>query len=439
LGPRSAIFAPQPNLGLIIVDEEHEPAYKQTDQRPYYNARDVAIQLSDLQGVTVILGSATPDIGTYKNGLEGQFTVLRLPTRIRSGPDGETIAGRLAQTTIVDMREELRFGVRGIFSRPLDSAIRECLSRNEQIILYLNRRGTAGIVQCRDCGYVIKCKRCDYSLTYHSAGEYLLCHHCGRRYPTSKSCAQCTSKRIRYLGLGTQKVAQEVEATFNVPVLRWDSDTTIEKNAHLKLLTKFRRNEAPILVGTQMVAQGLDLPNVTLVGVILADLGLHLPDFRAGERAFQLLSQVSGRSGRGGTPGRVIIQTYLPDHYVITNGALQDYEAFFETELAYRSRYNNPPFSRLARCAFQDTNMDRGLRKAESFAKHLRDITRQRGLIDIAIIGPTPMIPSKRRGKFRWQLLIRVPISPLYDLPDTIRELSIPSDWGIELDPLTIN
>ena len=321
LGTRSAVFAPMPDLGLIILDEEHEWTYKQAEMPPRYHARATAMTLGRMTGATVVLGSATPDVATYFAAGRGRLGLLSLYDRLRPGDDGTPQPVPLAEVEVVDMREELKAGVRSIFSRALTDALSETLQRGQQAILFLNRRGSAGTVQCRSCGHVLYCRSCSSPLTYHAEGERLVCHQCGRRYRPGGACPQCHSPHIRYLGLGTQRVVQEVERTTGAAVLRWDRDAARERDAHRVIMERFTRGEAQVLVGTQMVAQGLHLPNVTLVGVVLADLGLYLPDFRAGERAFQLLCQVAGRAGRGSEPGRVVVQTYTPEHYAVQAGA----------------------------------------------------------------------------------------------------------------------
>ena len=356
LGSRSAVFAPVPDLGLVILDEEHEWTYKQQDIAPRYHARDVALKLAELTGATVVMGSATPDLVTHHHARQGRHRLLELPQRLAPGGGGRAQAVPLPRAQVVDMREELKAGVRSIFSRSLHEALARTLERGEQAILFLNRRGASGIVQCRDCGHVLRCRSCDVPLTYHAVGERMVCHHCARRTRQPSQCPACRGPRIRHLGLGTQRVVQEVEQTFGARVLRWDYDAARGREAHEALMASFARGEADVLVGTQMVAKGLDLPRVTLAGAILADLGLHLPDYRSAERTFQLLCQVAGRAGRGGEPGQAIIQTYSPEHYAVRLAAAQDYDAFAAEELAFRRTHAYPPFSRLGRLLFQHTN-----------------------------------------------------------------------------------
>ncbi|MCX7912904.1 MAG: primosomal protein N', partial [Dehalococcoidales bacterium] len=310
IGPRSAVFAPQPDLGLIVIDEEHEWTYKQ-EVSPRYHAREVAKKLGELTGAVVVLGSATPDVETYYHARGGGYRLLSLPERV------VPLAGSpLPRVEVVDMREELKEGNRGVFSRRLIRAVGDALSRNEQVILFLNRRGGATFIQCRRCGFVMRCRRCEVTLTQHPAENALICHQCGYRSAVPSACPECRSRELKFLGLGTQKLEQEVAGVFpGARVLRWDSDVIRGKITHEAILQKFRRHEADILIGTQMVAKGLDIPAVTLVGVVNADVTLNLPDFRAGERTFQLLSQVAGRAGRGPGGGAVIVQTFSPRHY----------------------------------------------------------------------------------------------------------------------------
>ena len=352
VGPRSALFAPLSRLGLIVMDEEHEWTYKQHEQSPRYHARDVARELARLSGAVMVMGSATPDVGSYYRARRGYYRLLELPGRVASTPGarGSRHSGTspLARVRVVDMRRELKEGNRGIFSRALGRSLENTLGRGEQVILFLNRRGESTLVQCRDCGFVLNCRRCDVPLVHHMGG-YLLCHQCNARSHPPTTCPQCDSHRIRYLGLGTQRVVEEIEQIFpGERVLRWDRDIAGAASQHQALLEDFANGKARILVGTQMVAKGLHVPSVTLVGVILADVGLYMPDLRAGERAFQLLCQVAGRAGRGSRPGEVIIQTYSPEHYVVQAGARQSYRLFYEQELAFRRQQDNPPFSRMA-------------------------------------------------------------------------------------------
>jgi primosomal protein N' (replication factor Y) len=430
IGPRSAIFAPQPDLGLIVIDEEHEWSYKQADKSPRYHARDVALKLAGLTGAVVVLGSATPDVETYYRAQQGDYQLLRLPERV-TPRDGTA----LPQVEIVDMREELKAGVRSLFSRSLSEAISQAVTSDEQVILFLNRRGAATFIQCRSCGFVFRCRRCDVPLTYHLTEESLVCHQCNRRVPVPESCPRCGRRSLKFLGLGTQKLEQE--AGYNFPtarLLRWDTDVTRGRYSHDEILAKFRGHRADILIGTQMVAKGLDLPLVTLVGVVSADTALNLPDFRAGERTFQLLSQVAGRAGRGVRGGRVIIQSYTPEHYAIQAAAQHDYAAFYNKEVEYRLKLRNPPFSRLACLTYSHTNAFLCQREAERMKRLLSQEIDSRGLADIEIIGPAPAFIHRRRGRFRWQLILRG-----RGLSEFLSPVPFPQGWAVDIDPVGLS
>ncbi|TMF65852.1 MAG: primosomal protein N', partial [Chloroflexi bacterium] len=340
IGSRSALFAPLERLGLIVVDEEQEPSYKQ-ESDPRYHAVDAALELGRITGAAVVLGSATPRVVTYEAARRGELTSLALPERVGDLP--------LPRTTIVDLRLELRTGNRGTLSQALRQALQRTVAAGEQAILYLNRRGFATVVLCRDCGYVAKCPACEIPYAYHADGS-LVCHRCGRREPEAPEvCPACGSARIKQLGVGTQRVEEEVRAAVpRANVIRLDRDAIRAKGAHAAAYERMRSGDAQVIVGTQMLAKGFDLPRVTLVGVVNADTILNLPDFTAAERTFELLTQVLGRSGRGEAGGRGIVQTYLPEHYAIRAAAAHDYVAFAEAELEGRRRFGYPPFGRLA-------------------------------------------------------------------------------------------
>jgi primosomal protein N' (replication factor Y) len=430
IGPRSAVFAPQPDLGLIVVDEEHEWSYKQSDKSPRYHARNVALKLAELSGAVVILGSATPDIETYYHARQGDYKLLELPGRV-TPRDGTA----LPQVEIVDLKEELKAGVRGLFSRSLAEAISQAVTNDEQVILFLNRRGAATFIQCRGCGFVLRCKRCDVPLTYHLAEESLVCHQCNRRSPVPESCPRCSRRNLKFLGLGTQKLEQE--AGYNFPtarLLRWDTDVTRGRYSHNEILSEFRGHQADILIGTQMVAKGLDLPLVTLVGVVSADTALNLPDFRAGERTFQLLSQVAGRAGRGVRGGRVIIQSYTPEHYAIQAAAKHDYTAFYNKEVEYRRQLRNPPFSQLACLTFSHTSDILCQREAERMKRLLSQEIASKGVADIELIGPAPAFIHRRRGRFRWQLILRG-----RGLAEFLAPIPLPQGWVVDIDPVGLS
>lgn len=436
VGPRSALFAPVEDLGLIVLDEEHEWTYKQSDAQPHYHARETAEQLASLTGAVVVLGSATPDIVTAWRATQGLIGKLSMPARIeRSGA-----ATSLAEVDVVDMRTELREGNRSIFSRLLQERLQDTIAAGRQAVLFLNRRGAASVVACRSCGFVVRCPRCSTPLTYHrpfdgaGAGR-LRCHHCGRGRAEPGRCPRCRSIHIRYLGLGTQRVVDEVgRIAPDARVLRWDSDTASTTGAHERLLRSFAEGEADVLVGTQMVAKGLDVPSVDLVGAVLADIGIHMPDFRAPERTFQLLTQVAGRAGRGPRAGYAVIQTYLPDHYAIQAAAEQDYTAFYSTEMEHRRAQGSPPFSRLVRLLY-DGHSDRhtAQNEARQLAGRLRRTVHEWDMRGVDVIGPAPTYPPRIRNAWRWQLLIRAPEPRLL-----LDKLSIPSAWRVDVDPVNI-
>ena len=405
VGPRSALFAPAFKLGLIVVDEEHEPAYKQEEMPPFYHARDAALALGRRCGAVVVMGSATPDVATYHEAQRGRHDLLKLPDRV-PGPDGKPIP--LADSEIVDMRQELREGNRSVFSRRLLACLDDTISAGRQAILFLNRRGSAAFMQCRECGCVVTCSRCSVAYAYHAETSRLLCHYCNRARRLPRACPQCRGGRIREMGVGTEAVEAELQARYpGVRMERWDSDVVRAPAELERAMDRLTNGEAQILVGTQMVARGLDLPNVTLSAVLLADLGLNMPDFRAGERAFALLCQVCGRAGRGALPGRAIIQTYQPDHYAIAAAAQQDYGTFYRTEIHERQQHGNPPFGRLAQITCADLSV-RGVQQTlEELAGRLRHNADRQGRGDVEVTGPTPCQPERVRGRYRWRLLLR--------------------------------
>ncbi|OGN90666.1 MAG: primosomal protein N' [Chloroflexi bacterium RBG_13_46_14] len=426
IGPRSAVFAPQPDLGLIILDEEHEWTYKQQDN-PRYHARDVAVRLAELTGATVILGSATPDVESYYHSKNGDYQLLELPGRVT--PYENT---PLPGVEVIDLRDELKSGNRSMFSRSLSAAIDRALAGNEQVILFLNRRGAATYIQCRDCGFVLRCRRCDVSLTYHLDEDMLVCHQCNYRTGVPGTCPQCGSKRIKFLGVGTQKLEEEAKAAFpGARLLRWDSDTTRRRDSHRLILEKFKNHEADILIGTQMITKGLDLPQVTLVGVISSDTALNLPDFRSGERTFQLLTQVAGRAGRGPLGGQVIIQTYSPDHYAVRAAASYDYPGLYNQEIEYRRQLRYPPFSQLASMIFLHRNDNACQKEAERLKKLINDEINMRGISGMSIIGPAPAFIHRLRGRYRWQIVLRGS-----ELSEFLGDIPIPQGWAIDIDPV---
>jgi len=429
IGPRSALFAPLPSLGLIIIDEEHEWTYKQEDKSPRYHARDVAIRLAQLSDAVVILGSATPDIGSFHKAQQGEYQLVELKERIT--PRGYS---PLPEVSIVDLREELKAGNTSLLSRSLLAAMKETLAQGEQIVLFLNRRGTATFVRCRNCGFVFRCPRCSVALTYHSAEKKLICHRCRYSIPVPQSCPRCFRRNLRFLGIGTQRVEEEIRHFFpETRLLRWDRDVITKRYAHEELLRNFRDHKADVLVGTQMIAKGLDLPQVTLAGVISADTGLNFPDFRSSERTFQLLCQVAGRAGRGVKAGKVIIQTYSPDNYTIVAAAKHDYLGFYYREIDYRRRYNYPPFSQLVRLVYSHSNEELCRREAERVYRLILDERAREGMIDFNIIGPVPAFAFRARGMYRWQLFLRGP-----DSTRMLSQFTLPRGWTIDVDPVGI-
>lgn len=439
VGSRSAVFAPLPDLGLIVVDEEHEPSYKH-EEGVRYHARDVAIKLAELTNSAVILGSATPAVESFLHARDGRYTLLRLPDRVGRTASGGTQTLPMPPVRVIDMRVELQNGNRSIFCRALQHALQQTLDGDQQAILFLNRRGAASFVMCRDCGHTLGCPRCSSPLTVHeyhvgaSTDELLRCHTCNHRELVPTLCPNCWSKRIRQFGIGTQRVVNDVEALFpGARVLRWDRDTTGRKGAHDRLLQTFLNHEADVVVGTQMIAKGLDLPLVTLVGVVSADVGLNVPDFRAGERTFQLMAQVAGRAGRREGGGQVIIQTYNPDHYALRNAAEHNYLAFWQEEIAFRREAHYPPYSQLVRFVASSPNDDTVRRHAEELAQRIQAALDQLNLRDAAIIGPAPAFMQRVRGRYRWHLVVRAPhVQPLLDLLGPL------PGWTVDVDPVNV-
>ncbi len=426
IGSRSALFAPQPGLGLIVIDEEHEWTYKQ-DNSPHYHARNAAVKLAEMTGAVVVLGSATPDVETFYKARNGEFTLLSLPERVVP-----SVGAALPAVVVVDMREELKAGNRSIFSRALTEAVNNVVANHEQAILFLNRRGGATFIQCRKCGYVLRCRRCGVPLAQHITDKMLICHQCNTKAPAPAVCPNCASPQIKYLGMGTQKLEQEVGYAFpRARVLRWDSDSTGRKSSDEDILKKFRSGQAEILIGTQIVAKGHDIPSVTLVGVVNADTALNFPDFRAGERTFQLLSQVAGRAGRGQAGGKVVIQTYTPEHYAVRAASGHDYASFYEQEIAYRRQLHFPPFNRLARLLFTHGNDAVCRQQAERMRDLLLAEKDKRGIAGVSIIGPAPAYLHRLRGRYRWHIILRGA-----DLSDFLSPLAFPQGWTVDIDPV---
>ncbi|MDZ4245831.1 MAG: primosomal protein N', partial [Dehalococcoidia bacterium] len=336
---------------------------------------------------------------------------------------------------VVDMRRELREGNRSIFSRELNYSIKQALSNGDQVILFINRRGAFTFVHCGDCGFHMRCRRCEVSLVYHRDEDRLVCHQCNYRLKVPAFCPECNGKKIRFSGLGTQRVEQEAREIFRgARLLRWDRDVTRKSHAHQDIMEKFLGREADILIGTQMIAKGLDIPSVNLVGVINADTGLSLADFRAAERTFQLLTQVSGRAGRGAKEGKVVIQTFNPQHYAIEAAARHDYKAFYEKELIYRNRFNYPPFTRLATLSYTHINQSKCKIEVERIANLVRTEAARAGITDVVILGPTPAFIARKKGKYRWQLVVMGK-----EFHFLLANLILPSGWSINIDPLGVD
>ena len=399
VGARSAIFAPMSNLGLIVIDEEHETSYKQGDS-PRYHAREVAIKRAELTDAVVILGSATPALESYYKASQKEYRLLTLPERI------DNVA--LPPVEIVDMRDEFtQKRNRSIFSESLYEAIEDRIAREEQTILFLNRRGFATTVLCRECGYVAKCKNCDVSMTYHFNARAMICHHCNFRQPVPSLCPICNSTYIRHFGTGTERVEEEARKAFpEATIDRMDADTTSRRGAHRRILDAFKNGEIDILIGTQMIAKGLDFPNVTLVGVISADIALNLPDFRAGERAFNLLTQVAGRAGRGEAEGEVVIQTYNPDHYSILAAQDHDYRSFYREEIARREEWQYPPFTHAATILLSGKSDSVTMKAAEAVGSIFHSF-QEAAFPDVEVLGPAPAPLARIKQYYRWHLILK--------------------------------
>ena len=435
IGARSALFAPLPRIRLIVVDEEHDESYKEHEAAVRFHARSAALAYGRLLGAVCLLGSATPDVVTYHHTRTGAIRRLELPRRLMSrGPGPVTPAAPigLPPVHVVDMRLELKAGNTSLFSRRLSTALGNVLRRGDQAILFLNRRGAATYVFCRDCGWVALCPRCATPLTHHPSAAALRCHQCGYRRKPPSVCPQCRGRRVRYFGAGTQRLQAEVAAAFpSARTLRWDWDVTRRKGAHEVILAHFAAHRADILIGTQMLAKGLDVPRVTLVGVVSADTGLFLPDYRAAERTFQVLTQVAGRAGRGEAGGEVVLQTYHPEHEAIRAAAGHDYEGFYRSEIAHRRELGYPPFRRLVRLVLRGTSPERVEQEALRVAGRLRRTASEAGG-GIEVLGPTPCFFTRQRGWIRWQVILRG------DTPAAIVPRDLPEGWTVDVDPVSL-
>lgn len=434
-GVRSAVFAPLKNIGLIIIDEEHENAYKQTNPAPRYDARIIASKLAQYHNCPLLLGSATPDIQTYYRALNTN-NLLEMPTRFNNAP--------VAKTSVINMQENSKQAYRGVISVQLQKAIEETLEKGQQVILLINRRGFSTYTQCRACGEVLECENCSIPLIWHSSEGVLKCHYCGRTKSFPSTCPNCESDALKNSGTGTQKIEMFIKELFKTAkVERIDSDILSKKNEHIKLLNKFQNGEIDILVGTQMIAKGLDNPNVTLVGVISADESFNMPDFRASERGFQLLTQVAGRAGRGKYVGKVVFQTYNPDFYAFESARKQNYKEFYDTEINAREAFDYPPYSQLFRFVLSCENVFRAEKAAMEIALRLNEMIKKAGISErLIVLGPTPCIIEKIRNSYRFQIIVKNKADEKGHMFITrfIKGVSVPKDikLTIDVDPVDI-
>ena len=410
IGPRSAVFTPFSNLGMIIIDEEHEGSYK-SETNPKYHAREVAKKRCEMSHASLVLGSATPSIESYFKASCGEYKLLKLPNRINDL--------NLAAVQVVDLRQELKEGNRSVISRALRKQMQEALDKNQQIMLFLNRRGHTGFISCRSCGHVLKCPHCDVSLTLHKDGR-MRCHYCGYEQTTVKNCPECGSPYIGGFRAGTQAIEEVVRKEFpDAKILRMDMDTTRKKGSYEAILESFSKKEADILIGTQMIVKGHDFPAVTLVGVLLADLSLHASDYMAAERTFQLLTQAVGRAGRGNLPGNAVIQTYQPEHYAVQRAAAQDYEGFYDLEIAYRDLMSYPPMSGMLAMLLQGADED--ILEAES--EKIKTMILEMDIPLLRVTGPTPAVISKISDIYRRVIYLKhEDVKELYCVREMIDE-----------------
>jgi primosomal protein N' (replication factor Y) len=426
VGPRSALFAPVRNPGLIVLDEEHEGSYKQ-DSEPRYHARSAAEYLARQYGATLVLGSATPAVESWFRSETGSYRRLELSERV--APSGANGGLELPPVEIVDLREELLRSNTSLLSRRLQEVVRQALNRDMQSILLLNRRGQSTVVLCRSCGHRIMCPHCDIPLVFHRDRGVMICHRCDYREPPVRFCPDCQGQ-LDYFGSGTQRVEEEVASVFpDVRIMRWDQDSVRGQGGYASMLDRVERGDVDIIVGTQMVAKGLDLPKVSVVGVIQADTTLHLPDFRSSERTFQLVTQVAGRAGRRAPGSRVIVQSYTPNHYAILTAARHDFRAFYDEEIDFRRHYLYPPFTRLIRCVYRHRNERAAAIETEMMARRLAKHAKLVG-VEIDLLGPAPAFAAKIRDMYQWQVIVRGrDIDPLLD------GFPVGPGWVIDVDP----
>ncbi len=449
IGPRSALFTPLPNLGLIVIDECHDEHFYQRDTPPYYNAVEAALMYARQTSSLIVLGSATPDVALYYRAKKERWDILSLPDRVvahrkaiekhshqlgiqpvKYKIDGDTASLPLPPVQVVDMREELKTGNTSIFSKALQTALEQTLAAHQQAILFLNRRGSATYVFCRKCGYTLRCPRCSSALTSHENGKRLVCHTCNYQRQTPEHCPECGSNAIRQFGTGTEKLESEVTRLFPLArVLRWDAETTRAKGAHDLILAHFSNHQADVLVGTQMLTKGLDLPLVTLVGIVLADVGLNFPDYRTTERGFQLLTQVAGRAGRSPLGGQVILQTFQPGQAAIQAAARHDFTGFYQQEIEQRKRLGYPPFNHLVRLEYRNLDESKAQAEATLLAEKIKNWIKEGEHAATDLIGPAPCYFARVNGMYRWQVILRGP-NPV----EIIRGHPM-ADWRVEVDP----
>lgn len=434
-GARSAVFAPLKNIGLIIIDEEHEGAYKQTSPAPRYDAKIVAQKLAEFHHCPLLLGSATPDISVYYRAVNSG-NLFEMKHRYRNAP--------IAPVTVINMQEYARAAYKNVISKPLQVAITETVEKKQQVILLINRRGFATFTQCQACGHVIECPNCAIPMIWHAKDQRLKCHYCNQVERFPEICPECGSDALKISGTGTQKIEQYIKEIFpDYRVERVDSDILVRKGEHIRLLERFQKGEIDILVGTQMIAKGLDNPNVTLVGVISADASFNLPDFRASERGFQLLTQVAGRAGRGEFTGRVYFQTYNPDYYALASAKSQNYNEFYSTEIAAREEFDYPPFSQMVRLIISSTNNFRAEKSAQEIAMRMCLMIDKYGISErLDVLGPTPCVIERINGYYRFQIILKNKLEEKghHFISSFLNKITMPKDikLAIDVDPLDI-
>ena len=426
VGPRSALFSPLANLGLIVMDEEHDSSFKQ-DNEPRYHARTVARKLAQESGAVLVMGSATPAIESMWHARRGDYHLLELPHRVSPNlTDGEAL--ELPEVRVVDLRAELRAGNADLLSRELQSQLERSLAANEQGIVLLNRRGMSTVVICRDHGHRIECPNCDIPMVFHADMKLMICHRCDYRIPRPNRCPECAS-RLDYLGAGTQRVEEAVRNRFpDARVMRWDADA-VREHGYQVMLDRAEEHHVDIIVGTQMVSKGFDLPRVTTIGVVQADSMLYLPDFRSAERTFQLLTQVAGRAGRRGPGSIVVFQTYTPDHYAVQAASKHDYERFYAEEVAFRERFRFPPMHRLARFVIREDSQQAAATEAGLMAREL-SLHAYKNRIEMELLGPSPAFVARIRNQFQWQLVVRTT-----QMEELLQDLPRRPGWVIDIDP----